>query len=634
MGSHSKSSLFLVMLVLVGLFAHMAVGLYEDQVGKFDWRQQFIGSVQHIYRPADKWQDHPNLIVATNGGVLAGLNLRNGDINWRHIVETSPVIGTHEHLQAGFVSNPGQLFDCPVLAINGHGRWIRCWDEEGGLLSEHKLPDTFLGDIEKDPSNYKIFYERYLDEKTSNPMLQVIRVQYSQRIVQAFRYDFKQKEFVVQHQFNAGSWLSPATSCSLITSKNFVCVSANEAALYVLDHSQAGSQFQQISLQNFGLKSDTRPKYLKLHRLPYQDDDSTLTISTKSAFANWKYFAVDLGGDGFVLLKISSESSVEHSSRVQLVKIFPQAIRLTLIPLMPKVEELGGSADDGFAVAVLFQKTEAPKEGGTSNSTKTFVFNLSIFHVGTWTELSSLRADKIVFEFSTANVAPHSTRGKLADRLSEGLSVKTFEVIPVRVSTMSRTGKVTHRYTYRMLLVTEDEVMVLSNLAGKVAWAREEALADITSAVFLDLPLSELDATLEQEYGFEGEEVSRSNIVTLFTKRIRSQIIQLKTLSNRLTQWLVHHIGSAKVTVNKNSRQEQALEDELDAKVDNPVDEDEEGLEMVRDYFGIHKLILVRTRVGKLFALDSLNGNIIWSKYEPSIALSRYVLLFTSSKQY
>lgn len=35
---------------------------------------------------------------------------------------------------------------------------------------------------------------------------------------------------------------------------------------------------------------------------------------------------------------------------------------------------------------------------------------------------------------------------------------------------------------------------------------------------------------------------------------------------------------------------------------------------LVRDEFGLHKLIIVATRIGKLFAIDTLTGEIIWSK--------------------
>ena len=45
------------MLFRIVLFIYLVCGplgclaLYEDQVGKFDWRQQFIGRVRHVLRP-------------------------------------------------------------------------------------------------------------------------------------------------------------------------------------------------------------------------------------------------------------------------------------------------------------------------------------------------------------------------------------------------------------------------------------------------------------------------------------------------------------------------------------------------------------------------------------------------------
>lgn len=91
----------------------------------------------------DIWQDHQLLITSTHSGSLTGLYLRNGSINWRH---------KFENLNVNYLTSLPKTndFDCPVLSINGLGRWIRCWKTTGILVSEHCLPNDFLTEIEKD----------------------------------------------------------------------------------------------------------------------------------------------------------------------------------------------------------------------------------------------------------------------------------------------------------------------------------------------------------------------------------------------------------------------------------------------------------------------------------------------------
>uniref|UniRef100_A0AC11DSD5 ER membrane protein complex subunit 1 n=1 Tax=Ovis aries TaxID=9940 RepID=A0AC11DSD5_SHEEP len=55
-----------------------AAAVYEDQVGKFDWRQQYVGKLKFAsleFSPGSK-----KLVVATEKNVIAALNSRTGEI--------------------------------------------------------------------------------------------------------------------------------------------------------------------------------------------------------------------------------------------------------------------------------------------------------------------------------------------------------------------------------------------------------------------------------------------------------------------------------------------------------------------------------------------------------------------------
>lgn len=128
-----------------------------------------------------------------------------------------------------------------------------------------------------------------------------------------------------------------------------------------------------------------------------------------------------------------------------------------------------------------------------------------------------------------------------------------------------------------LLLSSSDNALTLVKLPeGKISWTREEALSHIVAVEFLELPVSDLDASIEHEFDANGD------IVSMFTKRILSQAKQLSSL---------------------------ILGNQLLAS----------GNGLVRDAFGLHKLIIVATSVGKLFAIDTFTGSIVWTYRLPHV---------------
>lgn len=126
----------------------------------------------------------------------------------------------------------------------------------------------------------------------------------------------------------------------------------------------------------------------------------------------------------------------------------------------------------------------------------------------------------------------------------------------------------------RLLFSTKDGAVGLLQLpSGKLLWSREEALSRIIGVEFVELPVSEMDASIEREFNSAG-----GDVFGMLYKRLDSQIKQLLSFIS----------GTKSDTSNNN---------------------------LIRDEFGLHKLILVATSLGKIFALDTLTGAIIWSKY-------------------
>lgn len=480
--------------------------------------------------------------------------------------------------------------------------------------------------------DYTFLYNAVQDPTTSEPQLLIVKLSYSTYIIEVFVYGLKTATFESVGRHQAGRWLSPQTSCQILgktaASKALVCSSIDglDLNILLLDPKNTAKQFKRVPLSSFGLKSDQPPRFLAIDALPYQSnevEDKTTTLSKQSQ-PSGVLFAVNLGGDGFLLLSLSSDATVE------LVKVLPKATKLTVVPLInSEIASASGGPDSSlleFGLAVLFTKeqtipySDSTKEG--LNEERVFAAKLVVFSLKNFAEIASLSTEQILLEFgSKSSIAPITSSGKLVKRLDTRWAIDQFEMIPIRIAALNtRTGRSQHRYTYKMVLGTSDGTLILLNLSGKINWAREEALAEIIGSVMLDLPLSETDASLEQEYSLEK---GKANILNSFITRICTQISQFSSWTRSLQHWMFHK--STHRNLNRQVESEldssSGLFDPLEPGLSADDEGEDEEEDLVRDYFGIHKIIALRTRVGKLFAMDSLTGRIIWSKYEPTLRL-------------
>lgn len=129
-----------------------------------------------------------------------------------------------------------------------------------------------------------------------------------------------------------------------------------------------------------------------------------------------------------------------------------------------------------------------------------------------------------------------------------------------------------------ILLTTSDHAIALIFHPGKILWVREEALASIAAVESLDLPVSDTDAAIEKEFDHK-----ETGFLGMFVHRLASQILQLRSL-------VLTILGLG----------------------EPPSAGQRAGL--VRDEFGLHKMIVVASSAGKIFGIDNLSGEIIWQQ--------------------
>lgn len=130
-------------------------------------------------------------------------------------------------------------------------------------------------------------------------------------------------------------------------------------------------------------------------------------------------------------------------------------------------------------------------------------------------------------------------------------------------------------YGFRALIVMEDHSLLLLQQAA-VVWNREDALASILDVTTSELPVQK-----------DGVSVAK--------------------VEHNLFEWLKGHLLKLKATLML------ATPDDV-AAVQRIRLQSAEKSKMTRDHNGFRKLLIVLTRAGKLFALHTGDGRIVWSR--------------------
>uniref|UniRef100_H2ZLW0 ER membrane protein complex subunit 1 n=1 Tax=Ciona savignyi TaxID=51511 RepID=H2ZLW0_CIOSA len=152
---------------------------------------------------------------------------------------------------------------------------------------------------------------------------------------------------------------------------------------------------------------------------------------------------------------------------------------------------------------------------------------------------------------------------------------------------------------FRLLVKSDDSSVMLVAHPNRVMWRRHESLAEIVDAAMIDLPLSDADAGIEAEFD-ESSTTKRPMLAGMFAKRIKAQ-------SQQLLSWFRQVMKEVEEgTLFKHKTRDPLIQ--------------VEGL--TRDPFSLHKMIVVVTKSGTLFGIDSLSGDIVWRHYIPNLEKS------------
>ena len=140
-------------LIVIAVYCAFSDALYEDQVGKWDWRQRYVGKIKFI--TPYHLSSSQSVVVATDRNVLASIFVRNGSLNWRQVLESRDSEPRANVINA--IGNGDEYYglsevaqQLSLITISGDGRYVRNWDPAHGVLEwEKPLPDDILSDVDE-----------------------------------------------------------------------------------------------------------------------------------------------------------------------------------------------------------------------------------------------------------------------------------------------------------------------------------------------------------------------------------------------------------------------------------------------------------------------------------------------------
>uniref|UniRef100_A0A8C7XT34 ER membrane protein complex subunit 1 n=1 Tax=Oryzias sinensis TaxID=183150 RepID=A0A8C7XT34_9TELE len=451
------------------LFCGTVYAVFEDQVGKFDWRQQYVGKVRFCHFDGHM-QSSKKVLLATESNVFAALNTRTGEVLWRHVDKTGPEGNIDAFLQNGQDS---------VLVV-GNGRVLRSWETNiGGLnwevvldsgsfqstclvgqqgtvknvavlkktaISLHYLSNGHQKWIENLPDSDTVDYQTVYSGGNGEVYVLGV-VPHSHIAVVAFSVD--DGEILKQSSVEA-PWLSSIPeSCQIVDQEMLICVDSTTMSLYTLD----------LTLQ------------LQMNQIPLQVKNVYIFllcgITPNPAKQPLSEFFLQLGPDRYVLLQF-------NSGQIVMLRDFKP-------------------------VCNAFSKQH---------------FSILTFRLQNVCYSPRLQ----YFNASTINLYNAETGRRLLDTTLI-FTMDPNGGKPERVTFLKKDDSV----GYRVMVQTKDHALTFIQQPGRVLWTREEALSDVLTMEMVDLPLTGTQAELEGEFGKKTD-----GLMSMVFKRLSSQLILLQ----------------------------------------------------------------------------------------------------------
>lgn len=474
--------------LLIFITLKQSKGLYEDQIGLFDWRQSYLGKVKFSFFDVST-HSSKRLFVGTEANVVAALNSRTGSIIWRQVLEEKE--GKLDTL----------LYrDNTLVSSSNAGKFIRSWDTSNGALlweaigkspspsarsspfhgwsglqtalSEGKenelvisLADNAVKALNLQDGSEKWTLDHseetaeYFSFQHVNGFVYLVGVQNDMKIV-IQKVDAESGK--VKGERNVGvPWISNGASCIFIKKSNLVCAETFSNSIHVISLVDESATVNTVSLASLGLGVDELS-----HSKP--------ELQTLGSFTNsWD-------GRSEFLLKLS--------------KSYQLILNLNI----------------DYSLTVVTKFTDDSLLSASVLGTKAVLVSI--------TPIAGASAELLCYDLDIKKVLPDMTqKAVLADHGEPAHAVVYLF------------NKKENELGYRVLLATTDHAVSLIQFPGRIMWSREEALADVTAVDVVELPFSPSQQnfeTLQEEFGVHpnGND-NQKNFARIFLCDMKSSIM-------------------------------------------------------------------------------------------------------------
>ncbi|XP_052170277.1 uncharacterized protein LOC127786708 [Diospyros lotus] len=513
----TRVSLLLLPLLLLFVFSSdLAFALYEDQVGLMDWHQQYIGKAKHAVFHTQK-TGRKRVVVSTEENVIASLDLRHGEIFWRHVL------------------GPNDAIDELDIAL---GKYVITLSSEGSILRAWNLPDgqmvweSFLSG--SNPSKSLLFIPANLKVEKENVILA-----YGNgclHAVSSIDGEVVWKKDLTAEGIEVQQLIQPLESdiiyaVGFVGSSQFDAYQINAKNGELLKH-ERGAFPDGFSGEILSVSSDT---------FVASDASRSILVSisvSDGGISFWKTHISDLvqGISGTAVLLPSKLTGI-FAIKTNTLTVFIKVLDEGKLEVVDKIDcEAAVSDTLSFSES---QQAFALVQHGTSK------IQLTVKLGNNWS--NDLLKESIEM-----------------DR-PRGLVHKVF------INNYIRTDR---SYGFRALIVMEDHSLLLVQ-QGEIVWSREDGLASIIDVTISELPV--------EKHGVSVAKVEQS-----------------------LFEWLKGHVLKLKGTLMLATSEEVAEIQRIRLK-------SSQKSKMTRDHNGFRKLLIVLTKAGKLFALHTGDGRVIWS---------------------
>ncbi|KAG1790453.1 uncharacterized protein HD556DRAFT_1392090 [Suillus plorans] len=536
-------------------FASLCVtawALHESDVGVVDWNTKLIGVPLHgsPHTAPAFYGDY--ILTATNNNVLAALNTTDGSIVWRSIYDTEDPIMAFSHS------------DNSVSSLSGPGGSIlRTYDlKTGHLTLEKQLHKPVDGRLHE-PQNLGISLLRSTDPSLNSTVYFALTNGDS-----VTRLD--------ETGETLWSWNSP-DQASLVLYSHII---ADPSTVYLVGLAKS---FASYTLHVTTLSANTGEVIASVNIPANIKDETSKFVAVSSQIGPTTTVCVNWLEDDVLKAAILTPDLKGQVMALPGVKYV-------------RISEFGLSNNGQFL---------AIKEGGAAHVMHFDVQASSLRPIWEFGDAAPSQAQSDshfvgslsrdgqpqvarVYWSNAHNKVIHQT---LAIDLSEGkasasgfafpFETREYGVIRHVAFDGSSTGN-THENTRTLLTTTTGSIQLWQH--DKMQWVREEALASIQVAEFVELPEKKAvmsHAVVDEEGYFE---------------RLQRQLSDAKNLPQYLANFARRFATGSYATVTTSAA--------------SSSDEDT----LTRDAFGFRQIIVAATAYGKIFGIDSSNGRVLWSR--------------------